>query len=391
MAILDITVPQMGEGLQEVIIVGFQKQPGDHVKRDELLYSMETDKAVMEVESPYEGVLKEWLAAEGDVLPIGAAVARIEMEDAVVEATTPGASAVTGGLPLTRSGEAETAAETVAVIPPRTRAYCRTVGISDEEMRRIPAPTGKLMPADVDAYLKAKANGMQPAASETEVEETLPYIERPLSQQHRVFIYRLKRSAQIVVPGTAKRPMEWGNIRRHAEGYRNRGGSVQPSTFQTFAYCVVEAVKEHPRFRSALIGETLVREYNHLNVGIAVGRPNGELVTAVVEEADTLDFPAFVTKTQEQIAKAREGDDQASESTQLLLTYMGPYEIVDAVPVLVAPAVAILFIGAAFEQNGETLVNLVLTFDHRLIQGIEAAEFLKTIVAKAKQVAELAA
>ena len=113
-------------------------------------------------------------------------------------------------------------------------------------------------------------------------------------------------------------------------------------------------------------------------------------MTAVVENAETLDFAGFVLKAQEQIHKARDGEDEASESTQLHLTYLGPYEITDAVPVLVAPAVAVLFIGAPFEQNGEIVVNLVLTFDHRLIQGIEAAEFLKTIVAKAKQVEQLA-
>jgi pyruvate dehydrogenase E2 component (dihydrolipoamide acetyltransferase) len=62
MPIVEILVPQMGEGLQEVILLNFHKQPGDAVKRDELIYSMETDKATMEVESPYEGVLQEWLA-----------------------------------------------------------------------------------------------------------------------------------------------------------------------------------------------------------------------------------------------------------------------------------------------------------------------------------------
>ena len=70
MALLDIPVPQMGEGLQEVIIVEFQKKPGDTIKRDDILYSMETDKAVMEVESPVEGVLKEWLADRFEVLMV---------------------------------------------------------------------------------------------------------------------------------------------------------------------------------------------------------------------------------------------------------------------------------------------------------------------------------
>src|SRR5579862_2633530 len=178
MAIVDVPVPQMGEGLQEVIVLGFHKQPGDFVKRDEPLYSMETDKAVMEVESPYEGVLKEWLAEEGAVLEIGAPIARMETADATAEAS--------GAAPGAEAAEATAAAaRSETVIPPRTRAYCREMGISEEEMRRIPAPTGKLLPADIDAYLKAKA---AEEASEGAEESPKPYAERLLSPQHRTFI-----------------------------------------------------------------------------------------------------------------------------------------------------------------------------------------------------------
>ncbi len=85
MPLVDVRVPQMGEGLQEVVIIGFHKKPGDTVKRDEILYSMETDKAAMDVESPYDGVVKEWLTTEGAVLPINTPVARIETDSLVVE------------------------------------------------------------------------------------------------------------------------------------------------------------------------------------------------------------------------------------------------------------------------------------------------------------------
>src|SRR6266404_5942461 len=78
MAILDVLVPQLGEGLQEVLVRKLLKKPGELVERDEPIYVMETDKADVEVESPYAGILKEWLVEEGKVLPIGALVARIE-------------------------------------------------------------------------------------------------------------------------------------------------------------------------------------------------------------------------------------------------------------------------------------------------------------------------
>lgn len=376
MAIREILVPQMGEGLQEVILVELHKKPGDAVRRDDVLYSMETDKAVMEVESPCDGVLTEWLAEAGTVLPIGAPVARIETADAgepVKPVSPPAVPGPRGGRP-----------QTDLVIPPRTRAYCKQLGITEEEMRRIPAASGKLMPADVDAYVAQKAAQLPPEGVRVESEE-LEYVEKPLGQQQRVFIYRLKRSAQVVIPAVARRPVEWGPIRACAEKVKAQG-EIQPSAFQTFAYCVVQAVKDNPRFRSALIGETTIREYRHVNLGIAVGLPDGQLTIAQVNRADTMDFPTFVTTAQAQIQKARSGEDQADETCQILLTYMGPYEVYDAVPVLVAPAVAVLFIGATFERNGELLANLALTFDHRLIQGIEAASFLKSVVEYARQV-----
>ena len=78
MAILDVVVPQLGEGLQEVLVQKLLKKPGELVERDEPIYIMETDKADVEVESPYAGTLKEWLVEEGKVLAVGALIARIE-------------------------------------------------------------------------------------------------------------------------------------------------------------------------------------------------------------------------------------------------------------------------------------------------------------------------
>ena len=78
MPILDVAVPQLGEGLQEVLIQKLLKKPGDLVERDEPIYIMETDKADVEVESPYAGTLMEWLVGEGKVVPVGALIARIE-------------------------------------------------------------------------------------------------------------------------------------------------------------------------------------------------------------------------------------------------------------------------------------------------------------------------
>lgn len=379
MAIVEVLVPQMGEGLQEVRVLRFLKQPGDTIARDEHIYEMETDKAVLEVESPYDGKLMEWLVSEGDILAIGAPIAK--MESATAEVSAPAAhhapAAPTSPAPSAPASPSAATPASGVLIPPRTRAHARSLGISEEELRTIPASSSKLLPEDVDKYVAAKqASAAQPAAAAVSDK----YIDTPMSSQQRAFAYRVKRSSQLVVPGTIQCPVRWSAPQTVVNTLRAQNAEVQPSEFQVFAYSVAQAVKHHAKFRSTLLGEETIREYHHVNLGIAVARPGDELVTALVPEADSYDFFTFVRTAQSQIRKAREGQDQADASMQLLLTYMGAYGITGAVPVLVAPAVAVLFAGATYEQNGETWVNLALTFDHRLINGVGAAEFLKRIV-----------
>ena len=394
MAIVEVIVPQLGEGLQEVRVMRFLKQPGERVARDEHIYEMETDKANVEVESPYAGVIVEWLAKEGDILPIGAPIARMEVEGAV-EVAAPAAHAPSQASPAPAPSPAAPApspaparepaavsARLELVIPPRTRAYARQKGVSEEELRRIPAASGnKLMPEDIDAYLAGRTGD---GAAE--------YVDYPLPPQQRTFIYRLKRSTQLVVPATLRRPARWDAVQRVvAQLKSDPNASVQPSEFAVFAYCAAQATLQHPKFRSQLVGEETLRQYPHVNLGIAVARPGDELVTALVKNASALDFVSFVRTLQTQIRKARAGEDQADASVQLLLTYMGGFQMVDAIPVLVSPAAAILFAGEAFPVDGVPHVNLVLTFDHRLINGVGGAEFLNAVAANLENAEALVA
>src|ERR1044071_9103447 len=133
MPIVAVRIPQIGEGLQEARLVAVLKQPGDQIKRDEPIYQMETDKAVMDVESPYEGTLKEWLAEVETILPIGGEVARMEVADGTSEMQVHGAPAGVGlaaGLETSeataagpQTGEGGAGTNRNANIPPRTRAY----------------------------------------------------------------------------------------------------------------------------------------------------------------------------------------------------------------------------------------------------------------------------
>lgn len=380
MPVVDVLVPQMGEGLQEVLIVEFFKKPGDQITRDEPFYSMETDKATMDVECPHEGILVEWLADEGDTLEIGVPVCRMEVASLLSPAGTGDSIEEPSVLPRAAGAGGEGTVD-LRTIPPRTRAYAKEKGVSDEVLATISATSGKLMPEDIDRHLQQTPR--LPGAGGGGAQ----FTERPVSPQDKTFIFRLRRSAEQVIPATAKRHLDWGPVRAYADKKKAELPDNPPSAFNCVAWAIAKATAEHPKFRSTLLREEVIREHAHVNLGIAVAMPTGELVVAVVNAADTLSFEDFVAASKANIAVARGGKDQATEATQLVLTYMGPYDITDAVPVLVAPAVAVLFIGSPFAQGGKMLVNLVLTFDHRLVHGVEAAEFLRTIVQNVESLA----
>jgi pyruvate dehydrogenase E2 component (dihydrolipoamide acetyltransferase) len=382
MPLVSLRIPQIGEGLQEARLVAFLKKPGEHVRRDEPIYQMETDKAVMDVESPFEGTLIEWLANEDEILAIGAEVGRIDAEGEVQEMTVHGAPAAAAMAPTPPESAAPTSAR-LAGVPPRTRAYAKEKGLSDEDLATVPAAGSKLMPSDIDAYVAGGAETLGKGYSET-----------PLSQKQRLLNSRLVRGSQLVVPGTMSMVIEWGPIERIREQTKSAGGDFQPSIFTMFAYCVAQTLKDFPMFRSSLVGDDKLRTYENASLGIAVSLPGDELVLAVVEKADALDWRSFAQAARDRIDLARTGKDQANESVTISLTNMQNFGIRDAIPVVVPPAVATLFLGEVYntfdsdstDPKVKRCANIALTFDHRVANGVGAAEFMKALKQKVETI-----
>jgi pyruvate/2-oxoglutarate dehydrogenase complex dihydrolipoamide acyltransferase (E2) component len=398
MPILEVVVPQVGEGLREVLVQKLLKKPGEFVERDEPIYIMETDKAALEVESPFAGTVKEWLVEEGSVVPVGAVIARIAGTADVAavnlsplpSASTPAAvipteiatySAIEREKTFTRGSTAMPLRMSVFV-PPRTRAYCRRLAISDDEIKRIPAPSGTLMPSDVDRYLALESESSSRREEPIKATTSTDFEDYPLPARQRVFNFRLKRSAQLIVPGTMIRKLDWRRLEAAVKTLGRQNPELHASDFETFAYALVQATRDHPEFRSVLVGDDVVRQFEYLNLGIAVQRPNGELLMAVVPQADRLDFRSFATTTKLRITRALEGEDQVNEQVPLHLNYVSSLEITSGTSVLVAPAVAVVFLGAPTGRDQERKANLGVTFDHRLINGVSAANLLATIVRK---------
>jgi pyruvate dehydrogenase E2 component (dihydrolipoamide acetyltransferase) len=176
----------------------------------------------------------------------------------------------------------------------------------------------------------------------------------------------MRRSAAVVIPGTiaVEIPAPW---------FR-REDAVRATPFQVFGHAVAQVAASRPKFRSVMASDDRVREFANVNLGLALARPNDELITAVVRGANALSISVFVRACAHQMKEALRYGDQAASDMQILLTQLAEFGIVDAAPTLVAPASSVFFLGA---PRAETrMARVVLTFDHRLINGAAAAEFL---------------
>lgn len=341
--LFEIRVPPLGEGMREARIVEILCPAGAIVERGTPIYVVETDKSTVELESPARGTLIEWRVSVDDVVPIDAAVARL----------------------LTDEG-ASLPASTGVAIPPRTRQYARQRGIDDAVLRTIPARSGKLMPQDIDAFALKHAGGAAGAG----------YVDRKVDHLQRALIYRMRRSTQLVIPGTIAVNLSWSSL----QARRTMPASARPaSQIQVLTHAAATAAMKHRKFRSIMLDDESVREFDHVNVGIALARPDDRLVMAVVQNAGTMSLPEYVRACHVQMREALRRGDQAVTDMPMLVSYLGHLGVVDALPSLVSPASSVLFLGAP-EPDG--MVKVVLTFDHRLVNGEGAARFLRDVIAQ---------
>jgi pyruvate/2-oxoglutarate dehydrogenase complex dihydrolipoamide acyltransferase (E2) component len=383
MPVISIRIPQLGEGLQEALLVEFLKKPGEKIERDDPIYVMETDKATTEVESPYEGTLVEWTIAPGSAVNIGAAIGKIDVAEGIREipvghgfmerapsAAIAGGGSSPGVLPRPRIA--------TAMLPPRTRMYLKEKGLLDVA-DQIPSSGKKLMPADVDAYLAGIASGTTPANL---------YVIEPLPKSQLILNYRLARSAKGCIPVTVITDIDWTFIE---SARANTGDATAPSDFAIFCWAVVLALKEHPKFRSTLNADgKSINVFNNINLGVAVALPGDEMVTAVVRGADQLTANDFFSAFASQIRLARDGNDQADELTTISISNIGSAGMRIGIPAIVAPAVATLAIGESFAHpvpqgnsfTFKTMVTATLCFDHRIVNGIGAAKFMNDVKSK---------
>jgi len=174
---------------------------------------------------------------------------------------------------------------------------------------------------------------------------------------------------------------------RDARLRSKKGGGPTLSTATMTAWAVVQAMRRHERFASYIKGGKLAYDSERFDLGVAVALPGDVLETAVVKEANALKWDSFAEVFNESLRSTRHGEVASKNRVSLTISSMGAYNVRSAIPVVVPPSVATLFIGAPYQlpdpksKDGGNMevVSLVLTFDHRWVNGVGAAAFLSDV------------
>jgi 2-oxoglutarate dehydrogenase E2 component (dihydrolipoamide succinyltransferase) len=426
MAIVEMVMPRMGESVMECTVISILKKVGDRVEADDSVMEVATDKVDTEVPAPYGGIIAEILVKEGDVVPVGNVVIRID---------TPAGEAVNGITPVAVPEaivELEKQFETVATsITPSlaessvaitgNRFYSPLVlniaqmeGISRQELDQI-SGTGaesRVTKKDILAYLESRqqstAGSQQSTVSNSSSTDLADINRKSQIANHKssVEIIPMDRMRRMI----AERMIESKNTSAHVASFvetdmtnivlwRNQiKDEFKRQTGDGITYtpilieAVVKAIKDFPLINISVEGENILKKRD-INIGMAVALPSGNLIVPVIHNADQYSLIGLAKKVNELANRARQNkltaDDLAGGT--YTISNIGTFGNVMGTPIIVQPQVAIMAFGAIQKRpvvietpQGDvigirSMMYISHSYDHRVVDGALGGMFVKRV------------
>ena len=377
----DVVMPQMGESIVEGTLTKWLKKPGERIERDEPLFEISTDKVDTEIPSPAAGVVSEILVEEGKTVGINTVVARIEESGAA--AVAPGLE----GTPLPPVSSAALPPEASAPLSPLVRKLAREHNLDLSQMQGTGAG-GRITKQDVEAHLAQAAPPAAPAAApQTRIE--------PLSAMRIKIAEHMVLSKRTSAHVTTIHRVDMTKVARlrersKAEFQAAYGFSLTYLPFITRA--AAAALRHFPLLNASLDGSNIIY-HNEINIGIAVALENG-LIVPVVRGADEKNVAGLQRAIVDLATRARTRQLKPGEvqGGTFSITNFGSYGSLVGTPIINQPQVAIMGVGTVEKTPVviddaiaiRSICLLSLSFDHRLIDGALADQFMS----KVKQVLE---
>ncbi|HUL18385.1 MAG TPA: 2-oxoglutarate dehydrogenase complex dihydrolipoyllysine-residue succinyltransferase [Steroidobacteraceae bacterium] len=395
----EIRVPQLPESVADATLVAWHKQPGDPIARDENLADLETDKVVLEVPAPANGVVREIRVQSGAVVTSGQVLAIIEEGAAAPARPAAGAPAPAVPKAASKAAPAEEAKEPGRLSP----SVRRLVEENQLNPASIPASgrDGRLTKSDVVDYLgKKPAAPPAPAPAPAQPAAARPARARPAGTrgEQRVPMTRLRaRIAQRLLEAQASQALlttfnevdltAIQDLRaRYKERFEKEHG-VRLGFMSFFVKAAIEALKRYPVLNASVDGNDIIY-HEYYDIGVAVSTERG-LIVPIVRDADAKSFAAIEKEVGDFAKKAREGTLAIEDLTggTFTVTNGGVFGSLMSTPIVNAPQSAILGMHKIQERpmvlGGQIVVRpmmyLAVTYDHRIIDGREAVQFLVAI------------
>ncbi|MEW8498703.1 MAG: 2-oxoglutarate dehydrogenase complex dihydrolipoyllysine-residue succinyltransferase [Candidatus Thiodiazotropha taylori] len=384
---IELRVPQLPESVSDATILSWHKQPGESVSQDETLVDLETDKVVLEVPAPQDGVLTEIRFKVGET---------VQAEDvlALMEA---GKAAAPAAAASSAPAESEaTAAEEAPVLSPAVRRLVNESGIDPTTIKGS-GKNGRIVKADVEAAIAAQptqsaaqpaaaaAAPAAPAAPEGRIEERVPMTR--LRKRVAERLVEAQHTAAILTTFNEVNLQAVSNLRvTYRESFEKKH-DVRLGFMSFFVKAAVEALKQFPIINATMDGDDILY-HGYFDIGIAVSSPRG-LVVPILRDADQLSFAAIEQRSREYGETAKQGTLSYDDLTggTFSITNGGVFGSMLSTPILNPPQSAILGMHSIQQrpmvEKGEIVIRpmmyLALSYDHRIIDGRDAVQFLVTI------------
>lgn len=396
----EVKVPALPESVSDGVVACWHKQPGDVIRRDEALVDIETDKVVLEVPAPEDGVLEKILFTDGDIVTadqviglIGANGSERKVLDAA-DRTPADVVPDTAGQQQKRPGPA--ARKLLAeheLAPAQITATGRQGQVTKRDvLAHIDAQ--QPVPATARPQPDTPAIAAQPAAPTPglpEMEEDRPQKRVPMSRLRARVAERLLQAVQTTAMLTTFNEVNMQPVKalreKHRESFEKNHG-VRLGYMSFFVRAAAEALKRHPDINASIDGDDIVY-HGFCDIGVAISTDRG-LVVPILRNAEYMSLAEIETDILEFANKGRDGKLSMEDITggTFSITNGGVFGSMLSTPILNPPQSAILGMhriqDRAVVENGAVVVRpimyLALTYDHRIVDGKSAVTFLKTIV-----------
>lgn len=400
---IEVKVPVLGESVTEATVGQWLKQPGEAVKLDEPIASLETDKVAIEVNAPAAGVMGQQIVKEGDNVSVGALLALIE--DGVAAAgndpvkprteapVAPASATVAAPAAPAPSAPAPDAADPVALSPAVRRAILE-YGIDPASVKGT-GKDGRLTKEDVIAAAQAKAASPAPAVSAPAAAPAPAVAGRneervKMTRLRQTVAKRLKSAQETAALLTTFNDVDMSAVMAARDSFKDafeKKHGVKLGFMSFFAKAAVLALKDIPAVNAQIQGDEIVY-FDYVDISIAVSAPNG-LVVPVVRDCDKLSFAGIEKAIVGFGKKAREGTltMEDMKGGTFTISNGGVFGGLMSTPIINPPQSAVLGLHRIEDRpvvrDGQIVIRpmmyIALSYDHRLIDGREAVTALKTI------------